>query len=347
MGDDSTTDPTPKPLARARWKLLIAGFALSFLIVGLAEAGQVLFGRNFHVVIPDQIYRCSQPPASELDNLIESKGIKTVVNLRGCCAPFPWYLEECRVTQRRGVSQEDICLSAGRMPPKQEVGRLIEVLDRSPYPLLFHCYHGADRTGLASAVALLVKTDLPLGKARAQLGLRYGHVSIGRTGNLDRFFDLYSQWLARRGQEHTPGLFRQWAATDYTAGECRARLEWLDPPSQPLRVTVGKPFAVRVRCTNASSGMWRLHRGSNVGIHGCAVVNQEGGQPVAMTKAGLFDREVAPGQAVDLTFAFEPIWKTGVYRLFVDMIDERQGFFYQEGSEPLERELAVCGENDL
>jgi hypothetical protein len=65
------------------------------------------------------------------------------------------------------------------------------------------------------------------------------------------------------------------------------------------------------------------------------------GQCVLCAKAGLFDAEVPSGDHVDLTFALEPIWKAGTYHLLFDMIDEKQGCFYQEGSEPLERELVV------
>ena len=49
--------------------------------------------------------------------MIAAHGIRTVVNLRGCCAPFPWYLDECRATHRLDVAQEDVCFSAGRLPP--------------------------------------------------------------------------------------------------------------------------------------------------------------------------------------------------------------------------------------
>jgi hypothetical protein len=84
-----------------------------------------------------------------------------------------------------------------------------------------------------------------------------------------------------------------------------------------------------------------LRAGNNAGIHCCAIVNDQHGQCVSCSKSGLFDAEVLPGQHVDLTFAMQPIRQKGIYHLLIDMIDERQGFFYQAGSEPLERELVV------
>src|SRR5262249_41159099 len=141
----------------------------------LAEAVRVFFGANFHAVLPGRVYRCAQPSARALEELVARHGIRTVVNLRGCCDPFPWYLAQARATHRLDVCQEDICLSAGRLPSAPELRRLVEVIDRGEYPLLLHCRRGADRTGLASAVVLLLQPGVPLSQARRQLGLRYGH----------------------------------------------------------------------------------------------------------------------------------------------------------------------------
>src|SRR5437867_12010197 len=93
-----------------RW-LLLGCVAAALALVG-AESYRVMLGSNFHVVVPGRIYRCSQPSAATLEALIARHGIRTVINLRGNCDPFPWYLDEARATHRHNVSQEDICLSA-------------------------------------------------------------------------------------------------------------------------------------------------------------------------------------------------------------------------------------------
>jgi hypothetical protein len=331
-----------KPTARRSvLKMLLWGFGSGLIAGGAVEVMSILVGRNFHIVVPNSIYRCSQPTANQLESLIERYRIRTVINLRGCCAPFPWYLNECRVAQRNGVSQEDICFSAGRLPPSNEVRRLVDILEHSEYPLLLHCYHGADRTGLASGIAKLLKTDSSLEEARKQLSPLYGHLPLGRTGNLDRFFDLYSNWLTKRGEIHTKMLFRQWAANDYCGGECRASLEILNQGSGAVDVVLGKPFTLQVRSYNSSASPWKLRAANNAGIHCCAIVNDANGQCASVSKSGLYDAEVPAGGHVNLTLAMPPIWQKGKYRLIVDMIDEQQGFFFQAGSEPLERELVV------
>src|SRR5439155_1970070 len=135
---------------------------------------------------------------------LKEYGIRTVVNLRGYCAPFPWYLDECRTTQGCEVSQEDITLSAGRLPSVHEIRRLVEVLDRTEYPILLHCRHGADRTGLVSAVVMLLQPGVSFPEAREQLSLSFGHLSWGHLRYLDRFFDLYADWLKDQRLSHSP-----------------------------------------------------------------------------------------------------------------------------------------------
>jgi protein tyrosine/serine phosphatase len=325
--------------ARLAWLRLGSHAALAGLVLAIAArlAWMFLTG-NFHTVVPGQFYRCSQPSPAHLEQLIRAYGIRTVVNLRGPGPSFDWYIEECRASAELDACQEDVCLSAGRMPAVPELRRLIEVLDRSERPLLFHCQRGADRTGLASAVALLLETEVPFEEARRQLGLRYGHIALSRPANLDVFFDLYGEWLERNGLTHSPDHFRRWAEHDYWPGECRAAIE-------PLAIThvvpPGEPFAARVRFHNTSPRTWHLSRGGYSGVHASFAVSDLHGFVQAVGRAGLFDAEVPPGQSIDLVLPVPGPPLPGHYTLHVDLTDEQQGSFGQAGSEPLEWEFDV------
>jgi hypothetical protein len=307
----------------------------------LLHAAYILLGPNFHTVIPGRVYRCAQPDGPRLEQLIRSLGIRTVVNLRGCCDPLPWYLEQCAVTNRLNISQEDLGFSAGRLPAVAAVRQLVEILDRTAYPVLFHCHKGADRSGMASAIALLLATDTPLAEARAQLSPVYGHLPLGRAGNIDRFFDLYGEWLQARGQAHSRAAFRRWVEQDYCPGECRCALEVLEPAGQPARVPRGRPFGVRVRCTNTSVKPWRFRPGTNAGIHASFVLTDPEDRCAGIGRAGLFHATVAPGAGIDLTLPLPALYRPGRYQLRVDMVDEQHAYFLQEGSEPLVWELEV------
>jgi protein tyrosine phosphatase (PTP) superfamily phosphohydrolase (DUF442 family) len=313
-----------------------------FLIAGLTlfSAGllHVTLGSNFHTVLSGRVYRCAQPSSGELEQLVRRYGIRTVINLRGFSAPWPWFVEESEATHRLNVSQEDLSFSANRLPSAPEVRRLVEVLDESEYPLLLHCRRGADRTGLASAMVCLLHTDTDLGTARRQLSPRYGHVPLAKTRLLDRFLDLYADWLNQNGVDHSPANFRRWATYEYCPGECRCDLALLEP--LPV-IPPGRPFAARLRVRNISVWTWHFRPGTGAGVHAVCSLNDLETGISRFAKAGFFDAQVAPGQSIDLTLVV-PALPAGRYRVFIDMVDSQGCLFFQTGSEPLEQELVVC-----
>jgi hypothetical protein len=314
------------------------GCAVGILLVIVIIAVDDLFFGNFHTVVPGRVFRCAQPSAAELETILRKYDIRTVVNLRGCCAPMDWYLDECRVTHALNVAQEDISLSAMRLPSTSEIRRLVEVLDHCEYPILFHCYRGADRTGLASAVARLLQDGVTLDDALSELGIAYGHLSIGKTGQIDRFFQLYADWLAEHSVAHAPAVFRRWVADGYCPGECRCAMELLHAPKSVPR---GRQVALALRVCNTSIMSWRLRPENNAGIHASFTLFDAQGGTVAEGRAGLFDAEVAPGASIDLTLVLPAVNRPGKYRLVVDMVDEQHCSFFQAGSDVLEWEFEV------
>jgi protein tyrosine phosphatase (PTP) superfamily phosphohydrolase (DUF442 family) len=303
------------------------------LVCGLGiESWQVLFGRNLHVVVPGRVYRCSQPTRANIEHMVASYGIKTIINLRGCCADVDWYDEECRATRDCDIAQEDINLSAGRLLSTTELRRLVEVLDHAEYPVLIHCRRGSDRTGAVSAVVQLLETDVSLSEARQQLGPRFAHLAIGRLANLDWFLDLYEEWLGQTGQTHSRRAFREWALHQYCPGECRCRFEVLETPRE---VRLGKPFLVKVRAFNTSIRAWPLRPCATAGIHIRYNLVDRDNRLVAAGQAGLFEALVQPGEWIDLSLPVAAQHLAGSYTLKVDMVGEQHCAFYQAGDEPL------------
>ncbi len=365
--------PAPGRGPRSLGSALGRGVLCGLLLCLAVEVGNHLLARNLHAVIPGAVYRSAQPSGADVEWLVRAYGIRTIINVRGFRDSQEWYRDECRAAHRLNVSVEDVGLSAGHLPPVGEMRRLVELLDRSEYPVLFHCFRGVDRTGLASVVALLLKTDLPLDEARRDLSLRYLHLPWGRTGNLDRFFDLYEEWLRQRGCEHAPATFRAWVAGGYRGGACRCRLEllsplvagvraaplnggalpWLDDPPAvremtsagllPRRLCVprGVPFGLRLRCHNTSARTWRLHPDLTAGVHAVWTLMDDAGRGLLGGRSGMFHAEVAPGSSVDLTLALPPIGRPGRYTLQIDMIEEQHCFFRQAGSDVVEVGLEV------
>lgn len=323
---------------RRRW-VGIGVIAVGLLAVVAVPVGPILFADNFRTLVPDRVYRSAQMSEASLEHAVQNYGIRTVINLRGTGLGMDWYHGECRAAHRCNVAMEDINLSAGRLPPVSEMRYLLRVLDESEYPVLIHCKQGVDRTGLVAALILLLSTDADVPTARAQLSIRYGHVALGRTAYMGRFFDRYETWLTANGRQHSRDVFRHWIEHGYTAGPATARLEWLQPPGT---VRPGQSSAVQVRAWNTSAETWHLEPGSTAGVHCAFMLIDQKGECREKGRAGLFRAEVPPGECIDFLVPLPAVAECGSYNLLVDMMDEaQQSYFYQHGSQPLVREVIV------
>ncbi len=326
---------------RGLLKAMVGGAAVGLLGCLFAEAGSIIVGSNFHEVLPGSIYRCAQPSGPQLAAYIKKRKIRTVINLRGCCEPSPWYLDEAHACADGNVSLEDLGFSAGRMPAVDTIRELVGVLDHCEYPILVHCHRGIDRTGMTVAMALLLRTDCSLDEAVHQLGPRFGHLSFGPTGHIDRFFEMYRDYLENQGVSHSSETFRHWALHDYVPGECRCIIEVLEPGGQPSAVPLNRPFPLHVRCHNLSVKPWVFRPNTDAGIHAVWQLFNGDGRELYMGRAGLLRAEVPPGGTIDLTLALPRITKPGHYQLRIDMKDEQHAFFFQLGYDPLFWDLEV------
>src|SRR4051794_9934041 len=126
--------PTPEPslaflgrLRPARWspRPIVYGALAGVTLVVTASVLRLTAGDNVHEVQPGRVYRSGQMSPQHLEDFIREHRIRTVVNLRGYCPDFDWYRDECRVTHAASISQEDITLSAIRLPSRSEVRRLL------------------------------------------------------------------------------------------------------------------------------------------------------------------------------------------------------------------------------
>ena len=100
--------------------------------------------------------------------------------------------------------------------------------------MLIHCWHGSERTGLASAMTELLRSGGTLGDARRQFALRYLFVRAGDGALMQDHLDRYEEWLRARGHVHTPERFREWLAAGYQPGRpCRE--QW---PYDPFPLVV-------------------------------------------------------------------------------------------------------------
>jgi protein tyrosine phosphatase (PTP) superfamily phosphohydrolase (DUF442 family) len=326
--------PAASGRAKARWAVKIVLLALTLALA--AETIRVLFGGNLHTVIPGRVYRSAQLSTSGLKDAVNTHGVRTIVNLRGRNPWMEWYREECDVAHALNVSMEDVTFSANRLPARSELRQLIDVFDHSEHPLLIHCRQGADRTGLASAAYLMLQTDTDYQTARQQCGPRYAHLPVLSTAQMDRFFEMYEQWLAAKSEPHSRANFRTWALDHYRPDPAPARLELLDPLPT---LAVGQPMTLRVQATNLSNEAWRFAKGRTAGV--CLryhIIKAD--QPVLTEHGGLMEKTVAPGETVEIAMPLRGFQVPGKYRVQADLFRHPVSFS-QLGSEPLMFELTV------
>jgi protein tyrosine/serine phosphatase len=315
---------------------LVGGACAGVLLAASLHWGKILGTLNSHAVIPGQVYRSAQPGPREVDWLVRKYHIRTIINLRGNGAQFAWYRNEAVATAEHNLSQEDILMSACRLPSPQAVRQLIEALDRSPGPILLHCQQGVDRTGLASAIALLLYTDTPLDEACRSMSLAYGHVPLFRTRFIGGFFRQYRDWLADLERVHKPILFRVWATKYYRPAEA----EWVAPDG-PVSVVGGHRKLVMARVRNTSDQTWQFRADPGVGLHVMWYFFAEDGSLVTGGPTGRRDADVPPGETFEVPIVLPRLLPKGRYRLQAELVRPEQTTYAQLGSSPLDVEVIV------
>lgn len=177
--------------------LLLIVFFLSYLVLR----------NNIHPVIPHQYYRSAQLSTVKLSHLIKHLRIKSVINLRGARPQKKWYRDEIKITRALGVKYYELKLKAYGLPTPKQLQRLVHFLQEAPKPVLIHCEGGADRTGLASAIIVLLNNGT-LAKAEQQISVWYLAISPNSIGR--RVLPFYKRWLKKRGLQSTRTHFLQW-----------------------------------------------------------------------------------------------------------------------------------------
>ena len=169
--------------------------------------------RNWGVVAPGRLYRSNHPQPWQLRQAAARFGLRTVVNLRGHRASCGSDALSREAAAALGLAHHDAPFESRGAPHKDRILRLSELFPRLEEPVLIHCKSGADRTGLAAGLWLLLQ-GRPVAEAQAQLSLRWGHVAASKTGILDAFFRLYA--AEGRGKP-----FLDWVREDYDEAALR------------------------------------------------------------------------------------------------------------------------------
>ena len=221
--------PARKRRGRSRWRLVPA-VAIPAALIAMALCGvfrRPWFQGNLGIVDAGRVIRSAQP-TTRLPEWIRVHQLRSILNLRGGGPADWWYDAEVKTAAAEHVAFYDLPLNATRRPSRRELLMLIDTLNTCPYPLLIHCKSGADRTGLASAVYLMIQRGESPERAKQAFALEHGHIPLGGTEHLHEPIEEYAAWLTARGLPHSPERFRDWVKTQYEPADGSP-----DPP--PLR----------------------------------------------------------------------------------------------------------------
>jgi protein tyrosine/serine phosphatase len=96
-----------------------------------------------------RLYSSMEPRGDYLDWLLEEKGVKTFISLRGGMRE-----ESKQRIERAGGKVIVYAWSAYSLPPQDEIDEVLGHLDHTPHaaPALIFCKAGVDRTGFARAL---------------------------------------------------------------------------------------------------------------------------------------------------------------------------------------------------
>ena len=167
---------------------------------------------NSHEIAPG-VYRSAQPSPRRLAAW-RARGVRTIVNLRGAapCAALALETEAC---DRLGLSLVNFRVYSREAPSADVLLGLRDLFSRIERPALLHCKSGADRVGVAAAMYLFFVEGAPLDQALGQLSKRFGHFREGKTGVIDRAFELYLAHAKKSAISlRDVDAFLEWARSD-------------------------------------------------------------------------------------------------------------------------------------
>jgi tyrosine-protein phosphatase SIW14 len=102
--------------------------------------------KNWYVVTPD-LYRSEQPDRKGFEE-VRAQGIRSIVNLRGNHS-------DDMLVQGLGFNAITVPMTADGFS-EEDIVKALQAIKDAPKPVLVHCQHGADRTGVVIAMYRVV-----------------------------------------------------------------------------------------------------------------------------------------------------------------------------------------------
>lgn len=156
-----------------------------------AQAVAIEGVENLHRVSAE-LYRSGQPTPQGFTNL-QSLGIRSVLNLRE-------YHKDTRRARHTSLHLMAYPVAAGQVTAA-DIENCLNLIAQAPKPVLVHCWHGSDRTGIVVAAYRIVFQGYSVQAAEAEFRAEtYGHHEFWY-GNLVELLRS-TDWQAMRQKLH-------------------------------------------------------------------------------------------------------------------------------------------------
>lgn len=153
------------------WLLFVLG---SLMAYGKEESKEI---KNFYKV-SEELYRSAQPEKEDM-KILEKKGVKTILNLRE-------YNSDNSEAKGSKIVLKRVKMNAGNIKDK-EIIEALKIIKNAEKPVLVHCWHGSDRTGVVIAMYRIIFENITKEKAIEEMKeKKYGHHSK-IYGNIEKY----------------------------------------------------------------------------------------------------------------------------------------------------------------
>lgn len=133
--------------------------------------------KNLHTVEEGRVYRTGRLPLVSFEEMLSRLGIRAL--LRVVCLQRrnrEYFKKAEAISRSKGVQNFNISLKHNHFPDKQRLSMILDVFDKTEYPLLIMCWRGADRSGLVSALYKMYR-NYPRDEVTKELSFfPYGHL---------------------------------------------------------------------------------------------------------------------------------------------------------------------------
>ncbi len=295
---------------------------------------------NFHVVVPNRVYRSAQPSPDQITRWASEHEIRTIFNLRNEEDPRLVARDSLWASQA-GIEFFHLPLSDRSLPVRSEFLTLITALEIAAQPILIHCRAGADRTGVLSVLAAMAVGGATYDEARSQLSFRYLHFGDDPDA-VEGVLTKYETHCRRHGRT-TGGWreYREWAFEHYSD------TYYLVEVKAPQRIHARPGQTIEVDLTIRNRTDITIPVGDPDKVFSVAAYLGTAVEMMPEKEFGprtrLF-RSVPPEGSVSVSKRLTAPVEPGTYVIHFDLIEEQFTWFAAQGSPEIPRQLVVAAQ---